>query len=92
VSQPGHTAARGHLRLAGTPSPRRRPNRRFLLVLRATAAALMLAWVTAAASIAAVVALLPLAWRRAPLGRRLRPPRPDARVIPLQPRRREASR
>jgi hypothetical protein len=43
---------------------------------------------TAVAWLSAALAMLPLVWRRAPLGRRLnRQPRRDARVIPFQPRR-----
>ncbi len=90
MTHTGHDIARGHLRLAGGPAPKRRPERRVWLFVRALLAALVLAWITFAAWAGAVVALLPLAWRRAPLGRRLRPPRPDARVIPLQARRRQA--
>jgi hypothetical protein len=58
-----------------------------VLFVRAALAAIVLAWLTAAAWFAAVIALAPLLWRRAPVGRRMRPPRPDARVIPLEPRR-----
>jgi hypothetical protein len=84
--------AGSHLRLATAPPPRRRGERRVFLFLRAMLAALVLTWITMVAWTAAVVALAPLAWRRAPLGRRLRPPRPEARVIPFQPGRRAMTR
>jgi hypothetical protein len=88
VSHPDHPVARGHLRLASSPSGRGRLEHRFLLFLRAFGAGLAIAWFTVAAWIAVTLALVPLLWRRAPLGRRLRPPeRREARVIPFQPRR-----
>ncbi len=83
----GHPAARSHLRLASAPGSRERRDRKLFLVLRAALAAFLLAWTTAAAYVATVLALLPLVWRRAPLGRRLHPPRREARVIPFQPKR-----
>lgn len=88
MSHPGHTpAARGHLRLAGTPDEPRRSERRALLVLRSFFAALALVVLTGVAWVSAALALVPLAWRRAPVGMRLRPFRPrEARVIPFQPR------
>ncbi len=86
------TASRSHLRLATVPPPRRAGERRLFLLLRAAFAAVALLWVTLVAWGAATVALLPLAFRRAPLGRRLRPPRRDARVIPFQPGRRAMTR
>ncbi len=90
---PGRPSIGGsHLRLATTPSPRRPGERRFLLFLRAVLAAVVLGWLTVLAWGAAVIALAPLAWRRAPLGRRLRPPRAEARVIPFQPGRRAITR
>lgn len=88
MSQSEHPVARGHLRLATAPSGRRRLEHRFLLFLRAFGAGLAVAWLTVAAWMAVTLALLPLVLRRAPLGRRLRPPeRREARVIPFQPRR-----
>ncbi|BDG01655.1 hypothetical protein [Anaeromyxobacter oryzae] len=87
----GPQVARGHLRLAPAPAGRPRPEKRFVLAFRALAVALRVAWVTATAWIAAALALTPLLWRRAPLGRRLRPQaRREARVIPFQPRRQQA--
>jgi hypothetical protein len=91
VPHSGPQVARGHLRLATAPSGRRSPDNRFILALRALAVALRVAWITAAAWVSASLALTPLLWRRAPLGRRLRPqPRREARVIPFQPRRQQA--
>lgn len=56
--------------------------------MRAAFAMLALAWYTVVAWIGVGLALMPLVWRRAPLGRRLRPPPPrEARVIPFQPHR-----
>lgn len=90
---PGRRSIAGnHLRLATVPAPQRRGQRRVVLFLRAVLAAFVLTWLTLVAWGAAVVALLPLVWRRAPLGRRLRPPRPEARVIPFQPGRRALPR
>ena len=80
--------ARGHLRLAPTPQDRARAERRVMLVARGLAAAALLTWLALLACVAAAVALLPLVWRGAPLGRRLRPPAPrEARIIPFQSRR-----
>jgi hypothetical protein len=92
VAYPGPPAARGHLRLAGPPGERRRAaESRSLLVLRAFAAAIVLALLTAVAWITAAVALLPVAWRRAPTGVRLRPLRPrEAQIIPFQRPRQKA--
>jgi hypothetical protein len=86
VSHPGPPAARGHLRVAGPPSERRPvAERRALLLLRAAASAVGLALLTLLAVLSAALALLPLAWRRGPVGVRLRPLRPrEARVIPFQ--------
>jgi hypothetical protein len=86
VPLPGQPVARGHLRLASAPALHRK-DRRLLLFVRAAMAAIMLGWLTVAAWFATAVALAPLLWRRAPSGRRVRPPRRDARVIPLEPRR-----
>lgn len=84
---PGPPAARGHLRLAPPPVDRPRPERRALLVLRAGLATLALLAATLLAFAGAAVALLPLLWRRAPLGGRLRPIRtPEARVLEFRPR------
>lgn len=86
----GPEVARGHLHLAPAPTVRR-PEHRIVLVLRALLVALRVAWTTGTAWIAAALALSPLLWRREPLGRRLRPQsRRDARVIPFQPRRKQA--
>jgi hypothetical protein len=83
-----HPVVRGHLRLATAPVASQRRESRFLLFARATLAVLALAWYTAVAWAGVALALVPLLWRRAPLGRRLRPHPPrEARVIPFQPRR-----
>jgi hypothetical protein len=88
---PGSQVARGHLHLAPVPSDRP-PENRLALALRALLAAIRVAWITARAWISAAFALSPLLWHRAPLGRRLRPqPRREARVIPFQPRRKQAA-
>ena len=88
----GPPLARGHLRLAGPPTERRRvAESRLALLARAVPVAFVLAAVTAVAWALAALALLPLAWRRAPVGVRLRPLHPrEARVIPFErPRGRE---
>jgi hypothetical protein len=88
VPLPGPTVARGHLRLATPPAARRPAENRVILFVRALAVAVGIAWLTVVGIAAATLALLPLLWRRAPLGRRLRPARPrEGRVIPFQPRR-----
>jgi hypothetical protein len=87
VPHSGPPASRGHLRLAVAVAPRRVDSRAVLL-LRVAAAAIAMLWLTAAAWLSAALALAPLVWRRAPLGRRLRPTPPrEARVIPFQSRR-----
>ncbi len=91
LSLPVSTIARSHLRLAGAP-PRSRRTSRWLLVVRAAASALALAWISLIAWVSAALALGPLLWRRAPMGRRLRPPRREGQVIPFQGRGREALR
>jgi hypothetical protein len=79
---------RNHLRLVGTPIERSSADARPLLYARALATALALALFTWLSLLAAALALVPVAWRRGPLGVRLRPIRPrEARVIPFQPRR-----
>jgi hypothetical protein len=56
------------------------------------ASALALALRTAIACVVAAVALLPIAWRRAPVGVRLRPLRArEARIIPFERARRKAA-
>jgi hypothetical protein len=61
---------------------------RVLLLARALVAAVVLAVLTVYAWVVAALALLPVAWRRAPVGVRLRPLRPrEARVIPFERRR-----
>ncbi len=79
-------AARGHLRLAGAPLERRSVSEsRVLLLAGAAGAAFVLAVLTVFAWVLAALALVPLAWRRAPVGVRLRPLHPrEARVIPFQ--------
>jgi hypothetical protein len=58
---------------------------RALLLVRAAASAVVLSLLTLLAVLSAALALLPLAWRRAPVGVRLRPLRPrEARIIPFQ--------
>ena len=86
---PGPPATRGHLRLAGSPPERRKVSEsRVLLFARAGAAAIVLGVLTVIAWVLAALALLPVAWRRAPVGVRLRPLRPrEARVIPFERRR-----
>jgi hypothetical protein len=87
VPHPGPPAARGHLRLASLPVAPRPRDSRALLHGRAIAAALALFLVTLLAWMSSAVALLPLLWRRAPHGARLRPFRTrEARVIQFQPR------
>ncbi len=84
----GPSVSRGHLRLASLPAAPRRVESRAMLFVRAAAAALAMLWLTAAAWLSAALALAPLAFRRAPLGRRVSPMPPrEARVIPFQPRR-----
>jgi hypothetical protein len=92
VPHSGPPAARGHLRLAEAPDDRRQTaNNRALLLLGAIGAALALVLLTIVATITSAVALLPVAWRRAPEGVRLRPLRPrEARIIPFQRPRRKA--
>jgi hypothetical protein len=79
--------ARGHLRLASPALPPRKRDSRVLLLVRAALAALALLAATAFAWLVTFAALAPLAWRRAPLGRRVTPIRPrEARIIQLRPR------
>ena len=88
----GPPAARGHLRLATAPVERRRRDSRALLLARAVAAAVALLATTVVAWFAIALALAPLLWRRAPVRGRLRPLRThEARVIPLEPRRKALS-
>ena len=93
MSHPAPPGARGHLRLAGPPAERRRIREsRAALVASAAVAAVVLTVLTVFAWVLTALALLPLAWRRAPVGVRLRPLLPrQAQVIPFErPRRREA--
>jgi hypothetical protein len=91
VPHPGPPAARGHLRLAGPPGERSRAENRAVLLLRAAGAVIALSLVTIVAWISATLALVPLAWRRMPMGVRLRPLRPrEARIIPFQRARQKA--
>ena len=92
MSYSGPPAARGHLRLAGPPVERRPvAENRAVLLVRAAAAAVVLVLLTAFAWISAVLALVPIAWRRAPVGGRLRPLRPrEARIIPFHRPRQKA--
>jgi len=84
----GPQLARVHLRLAAAPAGGRRAESRIALSARALLVAISVTFLTVIAWVAAALALLPLAWHRAPLGRRLRPRPPrEARVIPFQPRR-----
>ena len=77
--------ARGRLRLAPAPETRRPIDSRGALLIRATLVSAVLLWLAMVASVAATIALQPLLWRGAPLGRRLRPPAPrEARIIPFQ--------
>lgn len=85
-------AARGHLRLATAPVERRRRDNRVLLLARAAGATLLLVAATLVAWGSIALALVPLLWRRAPVRDRLRPLRGrEARVIPLEPRRKALS-
>jgi hypothetical protein len=80
--------ARGRLRLAPAPEARRRVDSRGVLLVRGMLVSAVLLWLALVACIVATIALLPLLWRGAPLGRRLRPPAPrEARIIPFQARR-----
>jgi hypothetical protein len=93
VPHSGPPAARGHLRLAGPPAERRRVTEsRVVLFAGAAAAAVLLAILSVFAWTLAALALLPLAFRRAPVGVRLRPLHArEARIIPFErPRGREA--
>lgn len=88
MPDPAAQPARRHLRLAPAPGPRATVEGRLVLFARALAAAMAIALVTARAWLAATIALFPLLWRRAPLGRRVTPlARREARVIPFQRRR-----
>jgi hypothetical protein len=86
VSHSGPPAARGHLRLAGPPAERRRVTEsRAALLARAVLAVVGLCLLSVLAWTLAGLAMLPLAWRRAPVGVRLRPIHPrEARVIPFE--------
>lgn len=85
MPHPGPQLARGHLRLAAPPQARRRADSRLLLLARALVAAARVAFRSVVAWWGAALALAPLLWRRAPLGRRARPAAPRAaRVIPFQ--------
>jgi hypothetical protein len=84
----GPPAQRGHLRLAPPPAEPARPDARVLLYFRAAVASLALAFATVVAWTSGALALVPLLWRRSPVGGRLRPLHArEARVIPFQPRR-----
>ncbi|WP_248343821.1 hypothetical protein [Anaeromyxobacter paludicola] len=61
---------------------------RLTLLARAALVRLWLVCLSGFALAGALLALLPVIWRRAPVGRRLHPPRREARVIPLAPPRR----
>jgi hypothetical protein len=86
LPHPGPPAARGHLRLAGPPAARRRLREsRIALVARAVVAGIVLTALTVLGWLLAALALLPLAWRRAPVGVRLHPLHPrQAQVIPFE--------
>lgn len=84
----GPPATRGHLRLAPPPTAPAPRDARLLLLVRAAATTVALAFSTLFAWLTTALALAPLLWRRAPVGGRLRPLRaPDARVIPFPQRR-----
>ncbi len=92
MQQPGTPFARGHLRLASAPNPHG-AGRRMAAHLRAWVVLLAAVLTTLAAWVMAALALLPLAVRRGPAGRRVRErPSREARVIPFQPRRRALPR
>jgi hypothetical protein len=93
VPHPRPNAARRHLRLAGPSAERRPEENRAILLVRAVLSTVALFFLTVVALASAAVALLPVAWRRAPRGVRLRPLRPaEARIIPFQPRQRALPR
>lgn len=78
-------APRNHLRLATAPVEPTPGRNRFVALVLAFATWIVIRWRSAAAFIGAALALLPLAMRRAPLGRRARPlPPREARIIPFQ--------
>lgn len=90
---PSGQFTRGHLRLAPAPEGHAPSGRRAGLLARTAAVYLGLAWLAVAGYLAAVIALIPLLWRGAPLGRRLRPAEPhEARIISFQARRRALPR
>ncbi len=92
MPHPGSRAARAHLRLAGSLDAHPRSEWKALLLARAALAFVAMALRTLAAWANAAAALVPILWRRAPLGCRVRPIRsPDARVIPFQPRQRQTA-
>ncbi|HET8539790.1 MAG TPA: hypothetical protein VFL83_07950 [Anaeromyxobacter sp.] len=63
-----------------------------VLLVRAAAGGVALLALTLAAWASIAIALAPLLWRRAPVRGRLRPLRArEARVIPLEPRRKALS-
>lgn len=87
MANPGHPIARSHLRLASPALPRRRRESRAALLVRAAAASLALLAATALSWLVTAFALLPVLWRRAPVGRRVTPIRArEARIIKFQPR------
>lgn len=90
MPQSGPSAQRGHLRLAPPPAEPAPADARVVLYLRAAAAWLALGVATAIAWMSGALALVPLLWRRTPVGGRLRPLHArEARVIPFQPRRQQ---
>ncbi len=81
MSHSGHSLARGRLRLAWAPGTAPARETRALLWLRAILITLWCLSTSLVARIGAAVSLLPVIWRRAPLGSRRRPARRQARVI-----------
>ena len=80
--------AQRHLRLAPPPAEPPRADARILLYFRAAVASVALVLATIVAWTSGALALVPLLWRRSPVGGRLRPLHArEARVIPFQPRR-----
>lgn len=93
MQQLGTSLSRGHLRLASGPTAPG-PGKRLALRLHALIATLAVLWSTLIAGLSTLLALLPLLFHPAPVGRRQqqrRPPR-EARIIPFQPRKRAVPR
>jgi hypothetical protein len=88
VTRSGHRLTRGHLSLACAPSAPPASPSRAALVARALLARMSVLLHNLLALVGALIALLPLLFRRGPLGHRTQVPRVAARIITFQPRRR----